>query len=89
MTDIANDAEDTGRDVIDTAKKAVGEQTLLAQAQEAVTDAFDATVSAVKEHPIAAVAIATGAAAAVAGAVLGAGKLLGGEDAPTNGAKKS
>lgn len=49
---------------------------LLGQAREALTDAFEATVDAVKEHPVAAAAIAGGAAAAVAGAVFGVGKLL-------------
>lgn len=57
------------------AQQANGES-FLTTAQEAISDAFDATVEAVKEHPVAAAAIAAGAAAAVAGAAFGVSKLL-------------
>jgi len=61
---------------------------LFEQAKDAVTDAFTATVEAVKEHPLAAVGIAAGAAAAVAGAAFGASKLLAKDETPTKGDKK-
>lgn len=61
---------------------------LFEQAKEALTDAFDATVEAVKEHPYAAAGIAAGAAAAVAGAAFGASKLLAKDDEPAKGTKK-
>ncbi len=81
MTDtVANAAKDVVQDITTEVKKAAGEQTLFEQAQEAVTDAFEATVEAVKEHPLAAAGIAAGAAAAVAGAVFGAAKLFGDDE---------
>lgn len=49
-------------------------------AQETITGAFDATVGAVKEHPVAAAAIAAGAAAAVGGAAYAATQMRGGKD---------
>ena len=52
-------------------------------AQGAIGDAVDATVNAVKEHPVAAAAIAAGAAAAVGGAAYAATKL--GSDKAGNG----
>lgn len=61
------------------------DKSFLEQAQEAIGDAFETTVEAVKEHPIAAAAIATGAAAAVAGAAYGISKLREGDE---GGAKK-
>jgi len=83
MTDTIKNATDTAQDlgskVASEAKKVV-DPSILTQAQEAVTDAFNATVEAVKEHPVAAAAIATGAAAAVAGTVYGVKKLREGED---------
>lgn len=63
------------------------EKSLLAQAQEKVVGAFDATVEAVKENPVAAAAIAAGAAAAVGGAAYAASQLLGDKE-PQGGAKK-
>lgn len=51
------------------------DKSFLETAQETVTGAFDATVEAVKEHPVAAAAIAAGAAAAVGGAVYAATQL--------------
>jgi hypothetical protein len=56
-------------------------KSFLASAQETVTGAFDATVEAVKEHPVAAAAIAAGTAAAVGGAVYAATQLGGDKDA--------
>lgn len=56
-------------------------KTLLGKAQEALSEAFDSTVEAVKENPLTAVGIAAGAAAAVAGAAFGVSKLLE-DDAP-------
>lgn len=81
MADTTNDAKPeaeatTAETIIDQAEG------LLGQAKDAITDAFEATIGAVKEHPVAAAAIAGGAAAAVAGAVFGASKLIGGEDEP-------
>jgi carbonic anhydrase len=60
-------------------------------AQEAIGDAVDATVQAVKEHPVAAAAVAAGAAAAVGGAVYAATQLggeKGSESAKGSGSKK-
>lgn len=54
-------------------------------AREKTEEAYDATVAAVKKHPGTAAAIATGAVAAVAGAVFGASKLMNKNDT----AKKS
>ena len=83
MTDTIKQATDTAQDLGNkavTEVKKVVDPSILTQAQEAVTDAFNATVEAVKEHPVAAAAIATGAAAAVAGTVYGVKKLREGED---------
>ncbi|MES2444655.1 MAG: hypothetical protein V4574_17660 [Pseudomonadota bacterium] len=55
-------------------------KSFLEQAQEALGDAFESTVEAVKEHPVAAAAIAAGAAAAVAGAAYGISQLLDSDD---------
>jgi hypothetical protein len=69
---------DTNTTSGDTA--ANNDKSFLETAQEAVTDAFEATVEAVKEHPVAAAAIAAGAAAAVGGAVYAATQLGGDKD---------
>lgn len=61
---------------------------LFEQAKGALNDALEATVDAVKEHPLAAVGIAAGAAAAVAGVAFGASKLLAKDAVPTGSAKK-
>ncbi|AJP71474.1 hypothetical protein [Sphingomonas hengshuiensis] len=63
-------------------------KSFLETAQEAVGSAVDATVEAVKEHPIAAAAIAAGAAAAVGGAAYAASQLLGDKDTPAKGPAK-
>ncbi len=66
----------------ETANSTPGEtadsKSFIAQAQEAIGDALDATVTAVKEHPVAAAGIAAGVAAAVGGAAYAATQ-LGGE----------
>ncbi|NYT39581.1 hypothetical protein HZY97_02335 [Sphingomonas sp. R-74633] len=62
-------------------------KSFLAQAQDVISDAVDATVSAVKEHPIAAAGIAAGVAAAVGGAAYAATQ-LGGETKPAPKTKK-
>jgi hypothetical protein len=64
------------------------DKSFIATAQDAIGDAVDATVEAVKEHPIAAAAIAAGAAAAVGGAVYAATQ-LGGDKAESGSAKSS
>ena len=58
-------------------------KSFLEQAQEAIEGAVESTVEAVKEHPIAAAAIAAGAAAAVGGAAYAASQLLGDKDEGT------
>lgn len=63
------------------------EKSLLAQAQEVIGGAVEATVGAVKEHPVAAAAIAAGAAAAVGGAAYAATQLRGDKE-PQGGSKK-
>lgn len=61
---------------------------LFEQAKDAVVDAFEATVEKVKENPVAAAAIAGGAAVAVAGAVFGATKLAAANEEKKTPAKK-
>ena len=61
-----------------TSQTQASEKSFLASAQETVAGAVDATVQAVKDHPVAAAAVAAGAAAAVGGAVYAATQ-LGGE----------
>ena len=51
------------------------EKTFIARAQEAIGSAVETSVEAVKEHPVAAAAIAGGVAAAAAGAAFGVSKL--------------
>ena len=65
------------------------EKSFLASAQETLGGAVEATVGAVKDHPVAAAAIAAGAAAAVGGAVYAATQMSTGSEAPKNGGKKS
>jgi hypothetical protein len=60
-------------------------KSFIASAQETLGGAFDATVGAVKEHPVAAAAIAAGTAAAVGGAVYAATQLRGDEKSSGNG----
>lgn len=57
------------------AKNEDANASFLKTAQGAIGEAVDATVNAVKEHPVAAAAIAAGAAAAVGGAAYAATQL--------------
>jgi len=75
---------DTETSTLDSALEAG--KSFLGKAQEAVSDAFDSTVAAVKENPLTAVGIAAGAAAAVAGAAFGVSKLFE-DDTPAPKAK--
>jgi len=52
-------------------------KTFFANAQETLGGAFDATMGAAKQHPVAAAAIAAGTAAAVGGAVYAATQMRG------------
>jgi ElaB/YqjD/DUF883 family membrane-anchored ribosome-binding protein len=75
-------AQDTAKTVTETSSS------LLAQAKEAIGQAVETTIGAVKEHPVAAAAIGAGVAATVAGAAFGVSKLLEeDEPAPTGKAK--
>jgi len=64
------------------------EKSFFERAQEALESAVESTVDAVKEHPLAAGAIAAGAAAAVAGVAYGASKLLDKDDEDSDGSAK-
>ena len=64
------------------------EKSFFERAQEALESAVESTVEAVKEHPLAASAIAAGAAAAVAGVAYGASKLLDNDDEDADGSVK-
>jgi hypothetical protein len=61
------------------------EKSFVERAQEAIGSAVETTVEAVKEHPVAAAAIAGGVAAAAAGAAFGVSKLR--ETSGTNSKK--
>ena len=78
MTDetppIANAAKAAAPKIVEEAKS------FFERAQEALEDVVESTVEAVKEHPIAAAAIASGV---VAGAAYGVSKLLDDEAEPT------
>lgn len=77
---MANDnSNSTSGSTAETAN--ASEKSFLASAQETVAGAVDATVQAVKDHPVAAAAVAAGAAAAVGGAVYAATQ-LGGDKEP-------
>lgn len=87
-TQVRDAAADAGVEE-STIDKAIAEsKSLFNRAQEALTDAVDTAVGAVKDHPIAAAGIAAGAAAAVAGAAYGASKLMNGEPDTTETTKK-
>ena len=60
------------------------DKSFLETAQEAIGDAVDATIQAVKDNPVTAAAIAAGAAAAVGGAVYAATQLGGSDDDKTS-----
>lgn len=75
-----------GKDSLTTTE---GRQALFNNAKEAVTDAVQTAVDAVKANPKTAAAIAAGATAAVAGAAYGATKLAQSKDSTGTTAKKS
>ena len=79
--------ETTPRDEATTAQATAEAKSFIAQAQERVSGAVDATVTAVKEHPVAAAAIAAGAAAAVGGAAYAATQLRSDKPAPAKSKK--
>jgi carbonic anhydrase len=81
MANTSNSNSGSGND--NTASASATEKSFIASAQEVIGDAVDATVQAVKEHPVAAAAVAAGAAAAVGGAVYAATQLGGDKDTPS------
>ena len=63
-------------DLADNVSQATGiDRNLISRAQEAIEQAVDTTVAAVKENPVAAAAIVGGVAAVAAGAAYGISKL--------------
>lgn len=69
-------AGDAANDLANEAAAATGvDKSLIARAQEAIEQAVETTVSAVKENPVAAAAIVGGVAAVAAGAAYGISKL--------------
>jgi hypothetical protein len=74
--------ETTAGDTTTTQATTDETKSFIAQAQEKLSGAVDATVGAVKDHPVAAAAIAAGAAAAVGGAAYAATQL--GRDKPSS-----
>lgn len=73
-------AQEAAKTVADTSAS------LYAQAKDAIGQAVETTIEAVKEHPITAAAIGAGVAATVAGAAFGVSKLLE-DDTPIKGTK--
>lgn len=76
---------DAANDLADNVSQATGiDRNLITRAQEAIEQAVDTTVAAVKENPVAAAAIVGGVAAVAAGAAYGISKLgaATGEPAP-------
>lgn len=57
-------------------------KSFLERAQEAIEDAVETTIDAVKENPLTAAAIAGGVVAAAAGAAYGVSKLIESEETP-------
>jgi hypothetical protein len=88
-TAVSDAAEQAGVEESTIDKTIAESKTFLSKAQEALTDAVDTVVEAVKEHPITAAGIAAGATAAVAGAAYGASRLLAGDDSDDDGSTKS
>lgn len=74
-------AQEAAKTVADTSAS------LLGQAKDAIGQAVETTIGAVKEHPVAAAAIGAGVAATVAGAAYGVSKLLEEDEAPAKGTK--
>jgi hypothetical protein len=73
----SNSTNDNSGNSANQASGSGSDKSFIASAQEVIGDAVDATVQAVKEHPVAAAAVAAGAAAAVGGAVYAATQLGG------------
>lgn len=87
MTDTEKTIEKTEKAIGDSVtgaatkiEQAVEPKSFFERAQEAIEDAVETTIEAVKENPITAAAIAGGVVAAAAGAAYGVSKLVGGED---------
>lgn len=99
MTDTLNETASAAvAKTADAAKEAVGEKGFLEKAQsklgaaydataEVVSAAYETTVEAVKERPVAAAAIGAGVAATVAGATYGAAKLKSSKAKPATAKK--
>jgi hypothetical protein len=88
-TAVTDAAEKAGIEESTIDKVVAESKSFLGKAQEALTDAVDTVVEAVKEHPITAASIAAGATAAVAGAAYGVSKLTGSDDSgPAKGGAK-
>lgn len=69
-------AAESTSDLADNVADATGiDRNFIARAQEAIEQAVDTTVAAVKENPVAAAAIVGGVAAVAAGAAYGISKL--------------
>ncbi|WP_066648762.1 MULTISPECIES: hypothetical protein [Sphingomonas] len=83
---------ESANDLADNVSQATGiDRNLISRAQEAIEQAVDTTVAAVKENPVAAAAIVGGVAAVAAGAAYGISKLgtAAGETAPKSTGGKS
>lgn len=73
----------TGRDTgPDKGKSQPGNGSFLQSTQQVIGDAFDATVTAVRENPVTSAAIAAGAAAAIGGAAYAATQLRANRNEP-------
>ncbi len=66
----------------DKGKSQPGNGSFLQSAQQVIGDAFDATVTAVRENPVTSAAIAAGAAAAIGGAAYAATQLRANRNEP-------
>jgi ElaB/YqjD/DUF883 family membrane-anchored ribosome-binding protein len=84
-TATAQSAAKTATTTAQDAAKTVAEtsSSLFTQAKDAIGQAVETTIEAVKEHPVAAAAIGAGVAATVAGAAIGVSKLLSDEEETT------
>lgn len=77
-TDFAKQSIGRATDAASDAAEAAGiDKSLIARAQEAIEQAVETTVGAVKDNPVAAAAIVGGVAAVAAGAAYGISKLSG------------
>lgn len=90
-TTSAQEAAKTATAAAQDAAKTVTEtsSSLYAQAKDAIGQAVETTIEAVKEHPVAAAAIGAGVAATVAGAAFGVSKLLEDDEPAQAGKAKS